>query len=181
MSEFSNQQRTDKLDLQGSTADMAIAGILDNFQAGLTNGHLKGFRDLDDVSEKVKIACCMYAGNPETRSEAVNLRSWHIVRLLMRQYENIEPGNEWEYVICGLSAADDFDRQVFPTAEALLRETVSSELKVTPQTDMISYDHEKNVREQLIMTNDNKAILMRELCYRGTEEAHTASFVVKAI
>lgn len=181
MTEFLNKERRDGLDTGGTIADRAIASIVDCYQGSLTNGNLNSFRELTDVSEKVDKACYFYAQYPETRSKAVNLRSWHIIRLITREYERVEPGGEWSYMVCGLSAADDFDRQVYPTTEALLKKVANTDLNASITSNMVSYDPEKNFKEHLLLADENKAILKREWCYAGTEVPHTAAFVVKAI
>lgn len=181
MTEFLKHERRDNLHVDESMADRAIGTILDCYESKLTNGQLKAFRDQTDVSEKVNIVCYNLAANSETRTKAVDLRSWHIVRLLVRHWNNIEPGNEWAYGIYGLSASDDFDRLVYPNAEGLLKIVAKADLNLFPQTGLSVYDEDKNVREEIILTEENKAILKREWCYSDTQKPHTAAFVVKAI
>lgn len=181
MTEFLNPGRIDNLQVDHSLADRAISTFVDSYESTLTNGVLKEFRELDDVSEKVNKVCYVLAANPETRAKAVNLRSWHIVRLLTRHFANIEPGNEWAYTISGISSSDDFDRLVYPTAEALLKRTAQVDLNLSPVYNLADYDPEKNTLEQVILADDNKAILKREWCYLNTREPHTAAYVVKAI
>lgn len=180
MSEIVKQERIDGLNVQSSMADRAIAGIVDCYQNNLTNGRLKDFREQTDVSQKVDDVCYVYAANPETRTKAVNLRSWHIVRLLERQYRTIEPGQEWPYFMC-LTAEDDFDRRVHATTAVYIGKMLACEYNLEVKPELSMYDPERNYKETILATEENKAVLKREWLFPGTQDAHTAAFVVKAV
>lgn len=180
MSEQLNQERLDGLNTQSSMADRAIAGVVDCYESNLSNGSLKFFRELTDVSEKVDKVCYDYAANPDTRDKAVNLRSWHIVRLLERQYSKIEPGAEWPYYMC-LSGSDDFDRRVHSTTSVYIGKMLACEYNLEVKPELSFHDAERNYKETILATDENKAVLKREWLYPDSQEAHTAAFVVKAV
>lgn len=180
MSELTSYSRPECLNTESSTADRAIANALDYFEVGLSEDNLQGFRSLNGVGAKVDVVCYALLQNPETRGEAIDLRSWHSIRLIERWYSDIQSGTERAYVI-GLGDADDFWRKVHSTTESHLAKVVSSDFGFEFKPKVITNDLENNYRESLLVSQNNKAITKREWLYAASGEAHTAAFVVKAI
>jgi hypothetical protein len=179
MTEFLNIERADGLRVATSMADRAIAQICDAYEGMLSNGELGSYRQLTDVSRKVDEACWGLA-NPDKfnmRNKAVSLRSWHIIRLVERQIENIPARQEWPYWFF-LTGTDMWPKDVLATTDAYVPKFIATQYSADPRPQLTLNNPREGYQEQLLLSVHDRALLRRQWSY-GDGTAYQVAYVVK--